>query len=347
MPYSQPQIDGKIPFRQFLGISHFFLCVPYIGRYNNDAYYMLGFWAIRGVDRVRNIILGEMPMLRKTVEYLGILLHRVFLTLLTILAVVAILLTIAHITRTLGKTPYKFVEWLPNQILAWFGTSSTALIANKTYEIIVADMIAVCAFVFAVAPAVQAKIYKINLKRTLRKRYGLEVFKVRHEGVDDLKKMLECYEGAEHITVFCGDYDWLQPDNLKRRNKFKASSIRLQNKIKTMTRRIMEFVLLYAKQGKITLVSSRGEQAVRDALHVTNNDTLFDTLENCFKFDESIEIKCSLIKHIHNKYTFLYRSHSDDKGHLFNAHVFVGAEEGGELINILRNLVECGWTNRD
>lgn len=281
-------------------------------------------------------------MLRGVLVYLNM----IFLFFLTVWALGAILLTLTHITLTLGKTPCWFVQWFPNWILGWFGTDSAKLIAEQIYAVIVADMIAICAFVFAVVPAIQAAIYKINLKRRLRNAHGLEVFKVKNEGMDDLDKMLECYNRADHITVFCGDFDWLQATNIKDTEKYKLSSDKDKKKYDKKAEKMMKFVTDYAGNKKITLVSSKSIDLVREALRKKNTRgnqrSLFDSLESRFVFNCSIGIKCSLIKKINDEYAFLYRSHSGDKNHSFNAHMFTGATESKELINILRRLIESG-----
>lgn len=288
-----------------------------------------------------------MSWMTRKFEGAGVWLNRIFLFVLTVWALCAILLTLTHITLTFGKTPYLFIEWVPNLVLGCFGTDSATLIADKIYAVIVADMIAICAFVFAVAPAIQAAIYKINLKRRLRKAHGLEVFKVKNEGIDDLAKMLECYDRAEHITVFCGDFDWLQAANIKNSEKYISASKKQKKKFIKKAREMMEFVVKYAGEQKITLVSSKSIKLVKEALRdnsrlTSQKDALFESLEGRFVFGANIGIKCSLIKKINDKYAFLYRSHSDDKDHSFNAHMFTGAEESEELINILRNLIESG-----
>lgn len=289
-----------------------------------------------------------MSWMIKKLEGVGVILNRVFLALLTVWALGAILLTLTHIALAFEKTPYPIIEWFPNLVLeVLFKTNAAELSKNNIYEVIVADMIAICAFVFAVAPAVQAGIYKINLKVKLRKAHGLEVFKVKNEGIDDLRKMLECFKRAEHITVFCGDFDWLQPSNLTNSDKYKESKEKQQKRLLGQAERMNKFVVDYASHKKITLVSSKSIELVKTALNNKGKDSLFKELEGRFVFGVKIGIKCSLIEHIHSKYAFLYRSHSDDKSHSFNAHIFTGATESEELISILRNLIEFGdWKSK-
>lgn len=288
-------------------------------------------------------------------EGVGLVLKSIFLFVLTVCAIGAILLTLTHITLTFGKTPYWLIEWFPNQVLGWFGTDSAKLIADNIYETIIADMIAICAFVFAVVPAIQAGIYKIDLKYKLRKAHGLEVFKVKQEGIDDLAKMLECYQGADHITVFCGDFDWLQPSNIKNNDKYKSFSKRHKKKLEKKAKQMKDFVVNSATEKKITLVSSKTIDLVKEGLRDNGNlsltgngkDALFKSLEKRFIFGIDIGFKCSLIRHLNDTYAFLYRSHTDAHDHSFNAHIFTGATEGEELINILRNLIESGkWETR-
>ncbi len=274
-------------------------------------------------------------------------LNFVFLGALVVWSFAAICLVVTHIFLVFNKTPPSTVEFWPNLILGWFGTSVAKLRADGNYAVIAADMIAVCAFAFAVLPLIQGLVYRIRLKREVREAHGLQVFEVRNEGVDDLGKMLEFYEGAEHIIVFCGDYDWLQPSNLKKNEKYNESSKRQKRKMEEMAEKMRDFVTSYASQEKITLVSSKSEDLVREGLSNGNNDALFESLSPRFVLDAPVGIKCSLIEMVNEKYTFLYRSYSGDKRHLFNANIFTKGKESEELINILRHLIEFGsWRSK-
>lgn len=266
---------------------------------------------------------------------------------LAILAISSICLVFTHIYLVFDKEPPTIFEWWPNLILGLFGTDAAKLKTDELYAVIVADMIAVCAFAFAVLPGIQAYVYKIKLKREVREAHGLQVFEVRNKGIDDLKKMLEFYEDSEHITVFCGDFDWLQPSNLGQKEEFRKASKRQKRKMEEMAKKMKDFVASYADQKKITLVSSKPQKLVREAIKNEGNDTLFKTLEPRFVFGANVGIKCSLIEKVNEKYTFLYRSYSGDKRHSFNANIFTKGKESEELINILQKLIDFGsWRNR-
>jgi len=284
---------------------------------------------------------------RSVLQRVGRHVNWIVLILLAILAISSICLVFTHIYLVFDKEPPTIFEWWPNLILGLFGTDAAKLKTDGLYAVIVTDMIAVCAFVFAVLPGIQAYVYKIKLKREVREAHGLQVFEVRNEGVDDLGKMLEFYERAEHIIVFCGDFDWLQPSNLKKNEKYNESSKRQKRKMEEMAEKMRDFVTSYASQEKITLVSSKSEDLVREGLSNGNNDTLFESLSPRFVFDAPVGIKCSLIEMVNEKYTFLYRSYSGDKRHLFNANIFTKGKESEELVSILQKLIDFGsWRNK-
>lgn len=271
----------------------------------------------------------------------------IWLILLVVWSIVAILLVLDHIYLEFNKTAPSIIEWFPNFILSRLGTDVTKLKSSGNYSIVVSDMIAICAFAFAVFPLIQILVFKVRLKRELREAHGLQIFKVRNEGVDDLRKMLEFYKGAEHITVFCGDFDWLQPDNLHQKEKYKNSSQRQKTKMREMAVKMRDFVKGYAELKKITLVSAKSKELVKTALDPTNTNGLFNHLAGRFVFGAKVGIKCSLIEKVNDKYTFLYRSYSGDKRHLFNANIFDKGEESEELISILRSLIEFGdWKGK-
>lgn len=236
-----------------------------------------------------------------------------------------------------------YVDW----IVGTLGTDVAGLEKDGKFAPIISDILVLLAFVVVIVPLLQAWQYRRRLKRELRGAHGLEVFEVKKEGIDDLEKMLDCYDRADHITVFCGDFDWLQPSNIDTDEKFSKYSWWQKRKMKRMTEKMRDFVVSCIPQEKITLVSSKDIDLVRNGLQNGNNHSLFESLESRFVFGVDIGIKCSLIRHIHDKYAFLYRSHTDEKGHTFNAHIFTGATEGEELINILHKLIESGnWETR-
>ena len=242
------------------------------------------------------------------------------------------------------KRIVQYADWTAEKFLR---ADVKKLEEEGKYAPVVSDLVVALAFVVAVVPLIQAYVYRKRLRRKLQGAHGLEVFKVKKEGVDDLEKMLEYFEGAEHITVFCGDFDWLRPSSIDRNPKFSKCSKRRKKKIRSMMGRMKDFVTGYASEEKITLVSSKSKKLVESALRDDGDDSLFRVLKKRFVFGEDVGIKCPLIEKVNENYTFLYRSYSDGKKHLFNAHIFREAKESEELINILRHLVEYGdWKNK-
>ena len=268
--------------------------------------------------------------------------------LLILAAVTAGCLIWRHIGLLTGaecpKSIVRYADWTAEKFLQ---ADVKKLEEEGKYAPVVSDLVVALAFVVAVVPLIQAYVYRRRLRRELQGAHGLEVFKVKKEGVDDLEKMLEYYEGAEHITVFCGDFDWLQPSSVGRNPKFSKFSNSRKKKIRAMMRRMKDFVTGYASEEKITLVSSKSEELVEHALRNGDDGSLFEILKKRFVFGEEIGIKCSLIEKVNENYTFLFRSYSGGKKHLFNAHIFREAKESEELVSILRHLIESGnWKSK-
>ena len=267
--------------------------------------------------------------------------------LLIIAAVTAVCLVWRHFgLLTAVECPscvMSYADWIAGKL----GTDVAKLEKEGKFAPVVADILVLLAFVVVIVPLLQAWRYRRRLKTELQSAHGLELFKVKKERIDDLAKMLEYYEGAEHITVFCGDFDWLQPSSIDRNPKFSKCSKRLKKKMEKMTEEMRDFVKEYASGEKITLVSSKSQQLVKEGLRDGNDHSLFGALQKRFVFDKDIRIKCSLIEMVNEKYTFLYRSYSGDKRHLFNANIFTKGKESEELINILRHLIEFGsWRSK-
>ncbi|MFZ2149401.1 MAG: hypothetical protein WAV28_19490 [Sedimentisphaerales bacterium] len=290
-------------------------------------------------------------MAREIMRFLRGVLRWLIIPLLYVLLILAAITAACLVWRHIGlltdrecpKVIAAYADWAAEKIWKDIGK----LEQEGNFEPLISDMVVSLAFVVAVVPLIQAYVYRRRLRRELQGAHGLEVFKVKKEGVDDLEKMLEYYEGAEHITVFCGDFDWLQPNSVNRNPKFSKCSNRRKKKIRAMMGRMKDFVTGYASEEKVTLVSSKSKELVKNALRDGNDDSLFGNLMKRFVFGEDIGIKCSLIEKVNENYTFLYRSYSGGKKHLFNAHIFRGAKESEELVSILRHLVEFGdWKNK-
>ncbi len=197
----------------------------------------------------------------------------------------------------------------------------TKLKAGGNYGVIVADMIAVCAFSFAVLPSIQGLAYKVRLKRQVRDEYGFEFIPVKRPGDDDLLQMLKRYRGADHLTIFSGGFDWL--GNKKEMKK--------------------EIVKL-ARDGKLRLVSFRTENQVRDRFKEEGYEELFDellgNLKEDFRFESGLEeIKCSVIRVFGTEYRFLFRQSSNVDP--FNAGFLSSSKSSRELLHILSTFSEA------
>lgn len=247
--------------------------------------------------------------------------------LLAIFAITASNLIVVHIYLEFGKTPNAAFRWLPDLVLWCFGTDSVSLTESGNYAAIVTDMIAICAFIFAVLPILQAVIYKIRLKRELREEFGFEFVPVITEGVDDLKEMLKRYKGADELTIFCGGFDWIG-----------------------INKELKNLLLEFAKGGKLMLISFRSKEKVRVAFQKKEREDLFNELveslgEKRFKFSSGLDgVKCSVIK-ILGEHRFLFRQSSDE--HEFNAGFLGSSKYSRQLLGILFKFVDTFVETKD
>lgn len=242
--------------------------------------------------------------------------------LLAVFAIAACNLAVVHIYFIkFGKTPDTIIKWLPDLFLRIIRTDSEKLITDGHYAVIIADLIAICAFMFAVLPIIQGVVYQRRLKRELREEFGFEFVPVKKAGVDDLKEMLKRYKGADKLTIFSGGFDW----------------IGINEKLKNL-------LLDFAKGGKLTLISFRSQKKVQAAFQKEKREELFKELaknlvlgEN-FKFSSGLDgVKCSVIK-ILGEHRFLFRQSSDE--HEFNAAFLGSSKYSRQLLGILFKFVD-------
>ncbi|MBW8038384.1 MAG: hypothetical protein FVQ85_00095 [Planctomycetes bacterium] len=248
-------------------------------------------------------------------------LNLIFLAVLVVWSVAAICLVVTHIFLVFNKTPPFIVQFWPNLILGWFGTSVANLKTAGNYGVIVADMIAVCAFSFAVLPLIQGLAYKVRLKRQVRDEFGFEFIPVKRPGDDDLLQMLKRYRGADHLTIFSGGFDWLG-----NKEKMKKEIVKL------------------ARDGKLRLVSFRSEEHVKNKFTEKSYQQFFDELlgylKEEFRFESGLmEIKCSVIRVFGTEYRFLFRQSSNVDP--FNAGFLSSSKCSRELLHILSTFTQA------
>ena len=165
--------------------------------------------------------------------------------------------------------------------------------------------IAIVSIMFAVVFPVWA-IYKQTTSKSLR------IYRIFEDGVDDLKVMLKYYRGAENVTVFSGDFDWVSKNPEVRKEISRLS-----------------------REGKISLISYKSDQEVQTAF---GDDDFFQELRSCFQFNSGREAKCSYVKHTGTS-VFLYKFKKRDGGEMRPT---VGAIHDSEdtryLLQVLENL---------
>lgn len=247
--------------------------------------------------------------------------------LLAVFAIAACNLAVVHIYFIkFGKTPDTIIKWLPDLFLRIIRTDSEKLITDGHYAAIIADLIAICAFMFVALPIIQAAIYTVRLKRQLREEFGFEFVPVRKAGVDDLEEMLKRYKGADGLTIFSGGFDW----------------IGINPELKNL-------LLDFAKGGKLTLISFRNREKVQAAFQKEKRKELFDELVESlgerFKFSSGLDgVKCSVIK-ILGEHRFLFRQSSEE--HEFNAGFLGSSKYSRQLLGILFKFVDTFVDTKD
>ncbi|MBW8000806.1 MAG: hypothetical protein FVQ80_02130 [Planctomycetes bacterium] len=280
--------------------------------------------------KIRKVIFRPIFEFFKTIflfpwQHINVLLF----ALLCAFAVASICLASAHIIRICGGTPHVAIEVVPNFVLKFFDSNVETLIEKKLYTVIIADMIAICAFGFAVLPVIQGIYYKRQYARKYLKEQGMKTSEVKKKG-EDIATMLRYYKGAERITIFCGSFDWLcEYPNMKHFiEKFTTSD-----------------------SNKLKLISYRPKNEVFDAFkEQEGGTTLFELLmgKKCFIFNNGLNgVKCSLIKRGGTETRFLFMRASDSESTPFNTCVLSSTDQSRALLHILRELTEpIHWEER-
>jgi len=281
-------------------------------------------------DAIVACVFGVWGLLKKAFAFMWAWMFRrvvshinwIFLVLLALLATSSICLVVTHIFLEFKVTPWWILEWIPNLVLRFFGTDAATLSKGGSYAVIIADMIAICAFAFAVLPWIQGVVYKIRVKREIQDKFGFEFIPVKQPGKDDLVEMLKRYKGADYLTIFCGGFDWLGENSEMR-----------------------EEIVRLANDQKLMLVSFRPEEHVRTKFEETGRLDLFNTLKTAlqenFRFNSGLDdIKCSVIRFFGGaKLRFLFRQSSEQ--HAFNAGFFGSSEYSMELLLILERFTKA------
>ena len=233
-------------------------------------------------------------------------------------AIIIICLVISHICYITGASYPSLVTSFTDVFLSELGWNIEQL-TEVQYAAIVSDMIVILAFLLTIVPVVQFVYFKVQYIRKFRREQGIETFKVRIKGKDDLDTMLRHYEGAEHLTIFCGAFDWLRENaNMKH------------------------LITNLANDDKLKLVSYKSEEQVRSAFASNNGQIFFRLLldKGCFRFNSGLpDVKCSLIKRVGAETKFLFRQSSEQNP--FNACVLSSTDQSRELLHILSKLTEA------
>lgn len=238
----------------------------------------------------------------------------------------AVCLVSVHFMTKTGQSPPAWLQSVADCILGFFGTNMSRVAKdNEAYAAAVSDLIAGCAFAFAMLPSLQAIAYVARRRRELQKLSGVEIIPVKKAGIDDIRTMLKYYRDAEQLTIFCGHFNWVAENS-----KLEKQLLGLADESNRGN----------PDEWNLKLISYRTEPEVRSAFEgIQDKDglDLFNRLKHCFRFNSRLGpgVKCSLIRKKGRRVlTFLYKWDTD-QGDSSNASVRTGGGETRELMDIL------------
>lgn len=186
---------------------------------------------------------------------------------------------------------------------------------------VVVNFLAVSLSIFAaILPVSVFLITRASIKRQIAQILAENPFATHliKSGDDDFDIMSKYYFGAQRVTVYAGDFDWLK-------NNEKISG--------TVSRLISE--------GKIFLVSSKTAGEVREAIGAD----LFDSVKKYLSFQNSSDMRGSIIEYEGNVRTFIYRYREPRDGDIFICAVR-DFGQGRFLLDQIKKLTEQSNTGK-
>lgn len=229
-------------------------------------------------------------------------------------------LTATQVATSVGGRVHPFWRSISNFVLKLMGTAPDRLEGSK-YSEALSVVIGAVGVVVTVYFALTAFISILKSRRDLEKRSLIRSRRVFTDGVEDVDEMLRFYERAEWVVVFAGDFSWLNP----------ASAL-------------LSSVQRLASAGKITLVSYKSEETVRQSIE----STVYAELAHCFRFEPDRKLKCSLVRVGHrNVLLYLVDAVADDIDYKQVCTVD-GRDNARYLMETMENLCRPfipGWSN--
>lgn len=265
----------------------------------------------------------------------------IFIIILTGWALLSVSFVFAHISDVAANAQPGWFEWSVDNlckpcadwVLNQLGFDRKKL-DDASYSKLTADMIAVCAFTFAVWPVLLA----FYVARRLENQAGVKNIPVKSD-YQAQATMFKYFKGADEITIFCGSFDWI------------GDHPKLKDQLVGLARASRGAGRKYTDRGrKLRLVSFRDKEAVREAFQSKRRIEIFRELEDCFWFSSPLGegVKCSVVRKKRGRnVTFLYMWQPDGEP-TSNASVRTGGGETRELMEILDNFANSQkWGKRE
>lgn len=175
-------------------------------------------------------------------------------------------LSLAQISTEIGSPSYFKApsDWLLQSV----GIDTTKITETK-YTSLLGTITSVIAVVVTLYFSILTTLSHIKTKIKINRESIIKKYDTPNDGTDDLLIMLRYYKKAEHLTIFAGDYDWLEKNT----------------ELKTT-------ILSLAARNKLKLVSHKTETSVESSMQPIT----FSSLKKHFTFDSKFNKKCSVIK---------------------------------------------------
>lgn len=189
-----------------------------------------------------------------------------------------------------GGAPPVWLNNFSDFLLTSLGLKGTS--APQASSVVV-NFLAVSLSIFAaILPASVFLITRASMKRQLAQILAENPFATHliKSDQDDFDIMSKYYSGAQRVTVYAGDFDWLKNNE-----------------------KISETVSRLISEGRIYFVSSKSATEVREAI----GTDLFDSVKHRLSFQNSSDMRGSIIEHEGNVRTFIYRYREPRDGDIF------------------------------
>ena len=247
------------------------------------------------------------------IKYFLFRLERFFVSITTITAIIAMFAcTIILISFTATQMNTEIgVGSIYKDISNW--TLNTAGISvadlnNQQYRSLLVSFTGSIAVLVTLWFSIITTIKYIYNRSELKRHSLIKKERIYQDGTDDLNVMLRFYKKADKVTVFSGDFSWINANT-----KLKSVILRL------------------ASEKKISLVSYKSRD---DVIKAINDTEIFETLEPRFIFDNEMKIKCSLVN-TNQSSAFLYKVDKLVEGGGLNVCIISSRDDANYLLETL------------